>query len=70
MAEYKILNVDPETYKSIVEMAKLHDRTIGGQVAHMVKLFNKSYRVVSITDLPHPPDAEPVPLILVAEQPA
>lgn len=36
----------------------------------IVRTGGVDYRVVSITTLPHPPDAEPVPLILVAEQPA
>lgn len=36
----------------------------------IVRTGGKNYRVVSITDLPHPPDAEPVHLVLVAEQPA
>jgi hypothetical protein len=34
----------------------------------VVRSDGKFYRVVSITDLPHPPDAEPVPLVLVAER--
>ena len=67
----KSVNIDPETYNSIVEMAKLNGRTIGGQVAFMTKMFNNSYRVVSIASLPNPEDAEPVPLVLVTplEQP-
>ncbi|MCJ7532271.1 MAG: hypothetical protein MUO64_14735 [Anaerolineales bacterium] len=68
MDAYKSLNVDRETYDKIVELAKVNGRTIGGQVAFMTRLFNNSYRVISITDLPHPPDAEAVPLVLVAEQ--
>jgi hypothetical protein len=71
MPEYRSIPVDPETYKNIVEMAKLNNRTIGGQVAFMTKIFNNSYRVVSISQLPYPEDAEPVPLVLIAplEQP-
>ena len=38
----KSVNVDPETYDSIVEMAKLNNRTIGGQV-QAFQLTNGSY---------------------------
>jgi hypothetical protein len=62
----KSVNVDQETYNTIVELARLNGRTIGGQVAFMVKMFNKSYRVVSISPLPGLSDAEPVPLVLMA----
>lgn len=30
-----------------------------------IESFIAKYEVISITDLPHPPDAEPVPLVLV-----
>lgn len=37
----------------------------------IVRTGGKEYRVVSITELPHPEDAEPVPLAMIApaEQP-
>lgn len=61
-----MIAVDTETYDDIVNMAEAEGRTIGKQVAVIVD-FVKKYRVVSISTLPHPPDAQPVPLITIAE---
>lgn len=67
MAGYKIVNVDPETYKTIVEFAKLQNRTIGGQVAYMVKLFTNTYRVVALSPLHHTDEEEIIPMVAPTE---
>jgi hypothetical protein len=35
-----------------------------------MSILLKHYEVISVSALPHPPDAELIPLVLVAEQPA
>jgi hypothetical protein len=45
-------------------------RNIRKQHGLIVRTGGAEYRVVSIGQLPHPEDVEPVPLVLVAEQPA
>ena len=41
MAEYRTINVDPETYDRINRLAERSHRTIGGQVAVLVEFFEQ-----------------------------
>jgi hypothetical protein len=61
--KFKSLNVDQETYDTIIELAKANGRTIYGQVAFMTRLFR-------LPHLPHnelpKPNTEPMPPELAA----
>lgn len=69
MEKYKTIALDQKTYDEIKRMAKFNQMTIRDQVAWMVGAVKNGtqYRVISISDIPHPADAISVPLILVQE---
>ena len=63
------IQVDPKTYTEIKRLAEAGHRTMGGTVAWLVELTkqSKTYNVISLASLPHPPDAEPVDVVTVQE---
>ncbi len=72
MPEYKTLNLSPGTYAKLVALAELHKRKLYQQADVIIdREFTSVFpdgaiqpmRVVAVNDLPHPPDAEPVPLV-------
>ena len=67
MARNKTVAIKHETYDLLVKLCAKNNRTIMGQIDWMVRNMDTAYRVISISDLPHPPDAEPIPLIKLAQ---
>ena len=65
MPDYTVMRIDRETYENIRTLAKASGRTIMGQVAFMVRMWNRDYRVVNITPLPGVADVVTVPLVEV-----
>ena len=66
MAEdgFTTIRVRNSTLRRIREMAVNGYRSVGAQIDLLVD--EKLMQVVSVSTLPHPDDAEPVPLVLVA----
>jgi hypothetical protein len=66
--QYRTIKLDAGTYGRLQKMAWLAHRTIEMQLAWLMDAVEsgKHYETVSVSMLPHPLDAEPVPLICVA----
>jgi len=64
MADKEMVRLDPATYNTLAQLAERHDRTLVGQIRHMLKAF-EAMDDFSVDTLPHPQDANPVPVITV-----
>ena len=60
----QMVRLDPATYNALAVMAERNDRTLVGQIRHMLKAF-EAMNDLSVDTLPHPQDAKPVPVITV-----
>jgi len=65
---YRTIRIDSATFFRIQKMAWLSHRTIEAQIAWLLDAIEtgKHYEVISISTLPHPPNAVAIPLAYVA----
>ena len=61
---YQGVRLDKKTYDVLLELAERNNRTLVGQVRHMLKVF-EAMNIQTVEYLPHPPDAKSVPVITV-----
>ena len=66
MDNYKRVAMEVDTYDALVKMARENGRTISGQLRLMVEAF-ETMHIKSVADLPHPADANPVPVVTVGK---
>jgi hypothetical protein len=61
MAKFRTLNVPPEIYDKVKQIAKTNGRTIGGQVATWTKICQHSaaqVRLLGESEVRYPPDGK------------
>ena len=68
MTKFKPILLDETTYDRISKMAHDNGRTRAGQVRIMVDAFEIMH-IKSVTVLPHPDGANPVPVITIESEP-
>jgi hypothetical protein len=54
------VQLDKKTFFRLEALSRMNHRTLGGQVAWMIERF--------VTELPHPEDAKPVPVLYIDQE--
>ncbi len=65
---YQNVGLDIETYLDLRKLADKNNRSLVGQIRHMLAVF-VSMDIQGIDYLPCPPDANPVPVITIQASP-
>jgi len=67
-AKYRTIRILSTTFFRIQKMAWLSHRTVEAQVDWLLDAIetNKHYEVISVSTLPHPPNAVAIPLTYIA----
>jgi hypothetical protein len=66
MAKYKNLAVDPQLHARVRALANANHRTLRAQLEVIIDAF-EGWQIQSATTLPHPADAQAVPVVTVAK---
>jgi hypothetical protein len=66
---WKTISIDEPTYNEIKRIAEETHRTLNGTIGWLIDMVisEKKYIVTSISELPHPPDSEAVPIVYAEE---
>lgn len=65
MDDFTTVKIRRTTLERVRKIAKRDRRSTPQQLDVIIDMFEQ-WQIVSVSSIPHPPDAEPVPLITVA----